>query len=43
MGTIDDAQRDSSKENGRFRARSRTPGANNLNNTIDVGDYNRQD
>lgn len=40
-----DAGRETSKEKGRFRERSRTPGANNLNNTIDVagGDYNRQD
>ena len=38
MGTIDDAK---GTDNGRFRMRSRTPGANNLNQTIDVGDYNR--
>jgi hypothetical protein len=37
-----DAARDSRQENGRFRERSRTPGNNNLNHTIDMdGDYNR--
>ena len=39
MGTIDDAR---GNDDSRFRMRSRTPGANNLNHTIDVGDYNRQ-
>ena len=37
-----DAARDSKKDNKRFRERSLTPGANNLNNTIDMSeDYNR--
>ena len=37
-----DAARESNKDDGRFRVRSRTPGDRNLNHTIDMGgDYNR--